>query len=95
MEESRIRGYGCINCPVAFCDTLRYRGSRCSILRDMRNLGDPLTQADKLIAGPLRQLAEYGIQQHGNCWHGHFAGECATKEAALDCEEKWLLQPKE
>lgn len=95
MEESRIRGYGCINCPVAFCDTLQYRGSRCSILRDMRNLGDPLTQADKLIAGSLRQLAEYGIHKHEKFWRGHFTGECETKEAALDCEVEWLLQAKE
>lgn len=36
-----ILGPGCIDCPVKECDTITYRGSRCEVLRDKYNLGDP------------------------------------------------------
>ena len=74
-----MKGPGCNSCPVNEfdCDA-QYRGSRCSVLRDKYNLGDPDTKAEKLIKCDCNKCAHKEVckwyeQERQQC--GHYTDE--------------------
>ena len=76
-----MNGLGCTTCPVKGCDTVQYRGSRCTALRHRHGLGDPLTWAEKIQSmspeelRPLLESTAYGEAP----WHKPFKRECCDK----------------
>ena len=58
MIHENDRGEGCIKCAVKNCDTMQYRGSRCSSLRAQVGISeDPLTHGEQFRMKSNREIA--------------------------------------
>ncbi len=85
---TEMQGSGRKNCPVTPCETMNYRGSKCSAQRAKFGLGDPMTNADSIRAMNDEQLSMF-------LWR--FDREELARES--DCVItrvqilKWLQQP--
>lgn len=88
MSKMELNGAGCKTCPVKICDTLKYRGSRCTALRAQHGLGDPRTNAERIQSFNNSELKAL-ICSLTTCEICRFAssGGCTL--------EDWLQRPAE
>lgn len=61
---NEMKGSGCKDCPVIPCETMNYRGSTCSAQRAKFGLGDPLTNADRIRAMSVDELALFLVSHN-------------------------------
>lgn len=91
-----MKGSGCKNCPVNEwdCDA-QYRGSRCASLRGAVELGDPLTNADRIRAMSDEELVDI-YRCNVDCPPGKDYITCEKVGGTCkDCWVEWLQQPAE